>query len=490
MPTPNSDNPSLSADQQLQVLMQCVRDYAFITYNLDNRITSWSAGAERILGWSASEANGQSGEIVFTPEDRASGAIERELTIARNEGRAEDERWHVRKDGSRFWASGILTLLRNDAGLPIGFAKVLRDLTDRRYAEAALRESEQRFRLFVENVREYALFQTDVNGRVTSWNPGAERLFGYTRREMMGQPASCLFPVEDQRAGVLEKEISRILADDQQQDSRWLVRKDGSQFWAQWITEAVRDEAGQIRGVAKVLRDETERRRSEQILRASLAEKEALLREIHHRVKNNLQVVVSLLSLQAQQIDDPVAGEMFRDTEIRVRSIAAIHENLYTSEDLAEIEFGAYASGLIEELFALYGVAKDRIGFQFVAEDMALTITQAIPLGLILNELVVNCFKHAFGDGRSGTIRVSLRYAKELLAPHQTLDDGLAEMCVEDDGSGLPENFDLGSQTSMGLYLVRILSRQLQGEVQCHAAEPTRICVRFPLTLEEARVEL
>jgi len=490
MSTSISNDAPLSADQQLRVLMQCVRDYAFITYDLENRITSWSAGAERILGWKESEVIGRSGTIIFIPEDRAKGDVEGELGIAQAEGKAENERWHMRKDQTRFWGSGTMTLLRNGPGQPLGFAKVLRDLTDRRQAEAKLRESEERFRLFVQNVQEYALFQTDVTGHITSWNPGAERLFGYTGQEMMGQSASRLFTPEAQDAGVLQVEIRRALAGERQSDTRWMVRKDGARFWGQWVTEPVRDEAGEIRGVAKVLRDETERRRSEQALRASLAEKEALVREIHHRVKNNLQVVVSLLSLQAEQIEDPTAIEMFRDTEIRVRAIASIHESLYTSEDLAEIEFGAYALTLIQDLFALYGVKPDHIHSEINAEDMALTITQAIPLGLILNELVVNCLKHAFPEGRAGTIRVSLRYAKELLGPGQILDEGSGELCVEDDGIGLPEGFELEQTPSMGLYLVQILTRQLRGSLRWRPGRPTRICIRFPLALEEAHVDL
>lgn len=604
---------SLSAEQQLRVLLQSLPDYAFITFDLGNRITSWSAGAERILGWTEAEVRGQSGDTLFTPEDQARGAARAEQETALREGRAEDERWHLRKDGSRLWGSGVMTLLRDAGGRHLGFAKVLRDLTerrkteealrateerlqrvletdavsvlffekngtlidanhvflrtsgytraqierrelswrsltppewrsfseeqkkklsatgrigpyekeyfqadgsrrwmvfagrdlgdgtiaefaidinDRKRAEAELRDSEQRFRLLVENVREYALFQADPDGNITSWNPGAERLFGYPQNEMLGQHISRLLTPEDRDSGVLEREITRVIEGGREQDARWMVRKDGTRFWAQWITEPLDDGSGHVRGVVKVLRDETERLETEQALRASISEKETLLREVHHRVKNNLQVIVSLLSLQADQITDSAALQMFLDTQSRVRSIARIHETLYSSKDLAEIEFAQYTRVLVQDLFAFYDVPTERIARELHADDMVLNITQAIPLGLILNELVVNSLKHAFPDGRRGTVRVSLRYVNELVGPDQPLDEAPGELCVEDDGVGLPPDFDVERVESMGMYLVRILTRQLRGSLVWTSGETTRFCLRFPLSLEQSQVDL
>ena len=309
---------------------------------------------------------------------------------------------------------------------------------------------------------------------------------------MIGQPMSRLVTPEDQKAGVFEREIARVLGGRREHDARWLVRKDGSRFWAQWITEPVHDEAGHLHGVVKVLRDETERQKTDQALRASLAEKEALLKEIHHRVKNNLQVIVSLLSLQADQITDSAALEMFRDTQSRVRSIARIHETLYSSEDLAEIEFGEYTRVLVQDLFDFYSVSKDRLRYHLQLEDIAVSITQAIPLGLVLNELVVNCLKHAFPNAQTGMIRVSLRYVKEDLRAGQMLDDASGELCVQDNGVGLPPDFNLEHAGSMGLYLVRILTRQLRATLNWESSQGrgTRICLQFPLSIEESHVDL
>jgi PAS domain S-box-containing protein len=472
-------------EQLLNVVVDNTPDYAFIFFSPDNHVWSWNVGAERIFGYTESEVLGADGSLFFVPEDRAKGIPEEELTTARQEGRAEDDRWHVRKDGSRFWASGVMRAVYDGAGQVEGFVKILRDLTAQKKAQESLQHSEQQLRLFVEHVTDYALIQVDLQGRVRVWNPGGQRITGYTEQDIAGKPLSILCTQEDVDNGFLEEELERALKAGSTEEARWFVRKDGRKFWARWVTTVIRDSNRQPSAFAKVLRDETERKRAEERLRASLLEKDVLLQEIHHRVKNNLQVVVSLLSIQASRLDRHDVIDILNETQNRVRAIAGIHETLYSSPDLASINFSEYMQQLIQGLFSFYNAKASNISLKVEADDIVLDITQAIPLGLIVNELVTNALKHAFPAGRNGTVRATLRYLEEDLVPDRTLDEGSAVLTVEDDGVGLPAGFDVQEQESMGTYLVRILTRQLRGALQVDQDGKTLFRVVFPLRLPQ-----
>jgi PAS domain S-box-containing protein len=304
---------------------------------------------------------------------------------------------------------------------------------------------------------------------------------GYTEREIIGKHMSILCTQEDVDAGFVDEELQRALKHGSTEEVRWFVRKDGRRFWARWVSTVIRDSNQQPCAFAKVMRDETERRRAEERLRSSLIEKDTLLQEIHHRVKNNLQVVVSLLSLQANRVNRPDMLEILNETQNRIRAIAGIHETLYSSPDLASISFSEYMTQLIRSLFAFYNAQSNGIGLKIETDDIVLDITQAIPLGLIVNELVSNTLKHAFPAGRTGTVRVILSYVPETSAPNGTLDEGSASLAVEDDGIGLPAGFDVQEQESMGLYLVKILTRQLHGTIQVNQDGKTQFRVVFPL---------
>jgi two-component sensor histidine kinase len=255
------------------------------------------------------------------------------------------------------------------------------------------------------------------------------------------------------------------------EDERWHVRKDGSCFFASGVLTAIRDETGELRGFAKIMRDTTERRESEEQIRTALRDKEVLLKEIHHRIKNNLQVIASLLGLQAghlRGLADSKARAIIGEMENRIRTIARIHEMLYGSPDLARIEFAAYAKKMSKDLFAFYSVPAEQIHLKTDLHTESLTIGQAVPCGLILNELITNSLKHAYPKNRKGTIAISFRCA-----------DDECNLDVSDDGIGLPENVDPQSATSMGLQLVRLIVEQLQGTMSVTTDEGTHFTISF-----------
>ncbi|HEX4749505.1 MAG TPA: histidine kinase dimerization/phosphoacceptor domain -containing protein [Bryobacteraceae bacterium] len=334
----------------------------------------------------------------------------------------------------------------------------------------ALRDSEEKFRLFVENVQEYALVQSDPAGNIVSWNPGAQRLFGFTTEDILGKNFSALLMPDDDAAGVSQEELTSVANGHYKEVARWLVRQDGSPFWARWITEPIRDERGTFRGTARIIRDETERAQAEASIRGSLAEKEELLKEVHHRVKNNLQVITSLLNMQARQIENREVLSHFEEARNRVFSIAAIHELLCRSVSFSCIDLAAYARQLAPDLVRFYN-AQDRIGLSVIGDGVTLELERAVPYGLLLNELISNACKHAFPGTQRGNIMVS--FGRE---------DGDIELTVSDDGQGLPPDFDYDRASSLGLKLVRSLARQLRGSAEMESSGGTTVRVRFPET--------
>jgi len=254
-------------DQRFRLIVEGAKEYALLMLDPKGRVVSWNAGAERLKGYHAEEIVGQHHSRFYPPEDVRAGKPERALQQALVEGQWEDEGWRVRKDGSRFWANVIITPLHDAQGTPLGFAKLTRDLTERRRAEAVLRQNEERLRLMVDSVKDYAIIMLDREGRVISWNAGAERTKGYRAEEILGRHFSRFYPPEDVAQGKPEWELERAMRDGQFEDEGWRVRKDGSRFWANVVITPVRDAQQVLVGFAKVTRDATERRRAEAEIR-------------------------------------------------------------------------------------------------------------------------------------------------------------------------------------------------------------------------------
>jgi PAS domain S-box-containing protein len=272
-----SPTESAGLDQPFRVLVDSVIDYGIFMLDAQGRVRTWNAGAEQIQGYRADEIVGQHVSLFYPPEDVAEGKCDEELRIARDKGRFEQEGWRIRKDGARFWANAVITPIRDHNRTLIGYAKVTRDLTERRKAEEELKTTEDRLRLLIASVKDYAIFVLDPSGNVATWNPGAERLKGYSADEIIGRHFSTFYPREDVDAGKCEMELEGARAAGRFEDEGWRLRKDGTRFWANVIITPLREADGTLVGYAKVTRDLSERKRHEEE-RVVLARAEAARR--------------------------------------------------------------------------------------------------------------------------------------------------------------------------------------------------------------------
>jgi len=248
-----------------------------------------------------------------------------------------------------------------------------------------------------------------------------------------------------------------------------MLHKDKTYRWVLTRGQAVRDSSGKACRIAGTQTDITQRKQAEEQIKASLREKEVLLKEIHHRVKNNLQIISSLLNLQSRNIKDRQLLDMFRESQNRIKSMALIHERLYQSKDLARIDFLEYIRNLAAHLFRSYCINSDAIKLKIDVENVALGIDTAIPCGLIINELVSNSLKYAFPAGAEGEVRIHLRPAS----------DSKYLLIVSDSGVGLPQDLDIRSTTSLGLRLVSTLTDQLGGTIEIQNSGGTEFRITF-----------
>ena len=258
-------------DQRFQLLINSVTDYAIYMLDTDGHIATWNPGARLFKGYEADEVIGRHFSTFFTPEDREAGLPQRALAIAASKGKFETEGWRVRKDGTRFWAHVIVDPIRDEQGKLIGFAKITRDISDRKAAEQALSESEQRFRLLVQGVRDYALCMLDPDGIVSNWNSGAQAIKGYKAEEIVGEHFSRFYTPEDRERGEPQRALTTALKEGRYEAEAWRMRKDGTRFWANVVLDPIRNELGELIGFAKITRDVTDRKRAREELEEARA---------------------------------------------------------------------------------------------------------------------------------------------------------------------------------------------------------------------------
>jgi PAS domain S-box-containing protein len=303
---------------------------------------------------------------------------------------------------------------------------------------------------------------------VVSWNRAAERLFGYPAGEAIGSPISIVMPPDRVHE---ENQIIDRLKRDEYIDHFETVqrRKDGQEFPVSLTISPIKDATGKIIGASKSVRDISDKKRAEEQIQASLREKEVLLREIHHRVKNNLQVIYSLLRLQSKLVTDPKASALFKDSQARVKAMALVHETLWQSKNLSRIDMSEYSRTLTRRLFESYGISSDTLGLNLNIAPVSFSMETAVSCGQLINELVSNCLKHAFPNGRTGDVTV------ELLSNGN--DTYL--LTVSDNGVGLPPDFEVGKAESLGWQLVPMLVEQLNGTFELQESAGTTVRLTF-----------
>jgi PAS domain S-box-containing protein len=306
-------NDELSKDP-FKLLVQSIVDYAIYLLDPQGNVTSWNSGAERIKGFQTEEIVGRHFSLFYTEEDREAGLPATVLETARREGKFEGEGWRVRKDGTRFWASVVVDRINDKNGKLIGFAKITRDMTEKREAEHALLQAEQRFRILVQGVTDYAIYMLDSEGKVTNWNAGAERIKGYSPDEIIGEHFSRFYTPEDFDAGVPKRALETARSTGRYEAEGWRVRKDGTRFWASVVIDAIRDEHGVLIGFAKITRDMTEKRESqlkieesrEQLFRSQKMEALGQLTGgLAHDFNNLLTAILGACELALRNIDNP-----------------------------------------------------------------------------------------------------------------------------------------------------------------------------------------
>ena len=343
---------------------------------------------------------------------------------------------------------------------------------ERKRAEEALRASEEWLSTTLGSIGD-AVIATDARGLVTHMNHVTENLTGWYEAEAVGKPLEDVFNVINEQTGEqVENPVTRVLREGVVvglANHTVLIAKDETKRLITYSSAPLRDDEGNIIGTVMVFRDITKRKQAEEQIKASLREKEVLLREIHHRVKNNLQVISGMLYLQSGYIKDKKALEMFKETQDRIKSMALIHDELYQSKDLSQIDVAKYIQKLATDLINSYRITPDDIKLKIDVHEVLLVVNTAVPFGLIISELVSNSLKHAFPKGREGEIRIYLRLDS----------DNKFVLIVSDNGVGFPKDLDFRNTETLGLQLVTTLVKQLNGTIELDRSAGTTFTLTF-----------
>ncbi|HUQ35409.1 MAG TPA: PAS domain S-box protein [Aestuariivirga sp.] len=475
--------------ERYRILVEAITDYAVYLLDPNGNVASWNPGAQRFKGYQASEIIGKNFSLFYTPEDRAADLPRKALATAAKEGKFETEGWRVRKDGTRFWTHVVIDAIRSPSGGILGYAKITRDLTERKEAQDALRRSEQLFKLLVEGVSDYAIYMLDAKGHVASWNSGAQRIKGYRPDEIIGKHFSQFYTAEDREKGVPEQALNTAAAEGRFEREGWRVRKDGSQFWASVVIDAIKDNNGKLIGFAKITRDISEKRKAEQALEVA---RDALFQAqkleaigqltggIAHDFNNLLMVIQSSMELLRKRVPDDerflslidnATEGVKRGTSLTQRMLSFarrqdldqksvnLHEFIFEMTDLLQRSLGP--SIIIESRFpmGLSMVRADSNQLESALLNLAVNARDAMPAG---GPLIISAHEEKLLNGNN------LR-----LAPGKYVC-----LSIEDKGEGMSEDTfkratepffttkGVGKGTGLGLSMVQGFAEQSGGRLR------------------------
>jgi PAS domain S-box-containing protein len=505
--------------ERLRLFISAVTDYAIYMLSPEGHVVSWNAGAQRFKGYRAEEIIGQHFSRFYTEEDRAAGMPAKALAQARETGKFEAEGWRVRKDGTRFWANVVIDPIRDERGELVGFAKITRDITEKKAAEEALRQSEERFRMLVQGVTDYAIYMLSPEGLITNWNAGARRITGYTDREVLGTHFSRFYSEEDHATDLPRRALAQAVEHGRFEVEGWRGRKDGSRFWAHVVIDPIHSELGDLVGFAKITRDITERRNAAVALEQA---REALLQSqkleaigqltggVAHDFNNLLNVVSNGIDMLRDRVRDPTEVRVVEAMEKAASRGALLTQQLLSFARRQPLRPEPHdVNGLITSFEpVLRRASRMTIDFELdLADKIPRVMVDSAQFEAALLNLVVNA-RDATPDG--GRVAVLTRPA--VLEDRQIglLPAGCyVAICVQDSGAGMPaevaaravEPFfttkERGKGTGLGLSQVFGMVQQSGGDlrIESRIGHGTTISMFLPALpdvpqIDEAREDI
>ena len=511
-----ADHGGLPSDpDRYQLLVEAIDDYAIYMLDAEGHVASWNPGAQRFKGYARSEIIGQHFSRFYTPEDLATDLPSRALRQAAETGRFEQEGWRVRQNGERFWAHVVIDPIRDPSGRVIGFAKITRDLSERKAAEEALRRSEEQFRLLVQGVTDYAIYMLSPTGEVSSWNSGAKRIKGYEPGEIVGQHFSVFYTPEDRAADLPSTALRTAAEEGRFEREGWRLRKDGSRFWAHVIIDRILDDDGDVIGFAKITRDVTERMEGQRALQQA---REALFQSqkleaigqltggVAHDFNNLLMAVLGSLELVRKRLPyDPAVSPLVDNAIQGAQRGASLTQRMLAfarKQDLKleAVDLAYLVRGLLEFLRRTIGGRVEIINR--LPATLPRVLTDPTQLESALLNLVVNA-RDAMPAGGAVTLEADV---VELQDHARLLPGSYVRLRVVDEGEGMDEQTlaraaepffttkGVGKGTGLGLPMVHGLMAQSGGEMSISSAlgRGATVTLWFPMAdkdLREASLE-